>query len=635
MRKITLQEKLRYAFDNTLSRGTIALIGWLGIVSAAMITVISLFVALTHIAPINDDGSNIPFIELLWKSLMRTLDPGTMGGDTGGWPFLMAMLSVTLGGIFIVSTLIGVLNSGIEAKIDELRKGRSFVVEKNHTVILGWSEQVFSIISEVAEANANKKRGCIVIMAEKDKVEMEDEIRAKVPSTKTTHVVCRTGSPMDLTDIDMVNLDDAKAIIVLSPQSDDPDPHIIKTILAITNNQERKSEPYHIVAEIRNPKNMTVAKMVGKHEVTLVLVGDLVSRIMVQTCRQSGLSIVYTELLDFGGDEIYFHEEASLTGQTFGDSLFAFEDSAIMGLFTHDNRILLNPPMDTVIATGDRVIAISEDDDTIKLSGLKDYQLAPATIAQTTPLPKQPEKTLILGWNQRGATIVTEMDKYVSPGSAIWVAAHLGNAEADIKEKCSDLKNLKLYFDNADTTDRTFLDSLDIAQFDHVITLSYGDNMGVQEADSLTLVTLLHLRDISDIKGIRFSIVSEMLDARNRELAEVTRADDFIVSDKLIALMLSQLSENKYLNEVFTDLFDPDGSEIYLKPATDYITPGIEVNFYTVLEAAKRKNEVAIGYKINALKNDSTKAFGVAVNPKKSKTIAFSAEDKVIVLAED
>ncbi len=69
-------------------------------------------------------------------------------------------------------------------------------------------------------------------------------------------------------------------------------------------------------------------------------------------------------------------------------------------------------------------------------------------------------------------------------------------------------------------------------------------------------------------------MVSEMIDIRNRNLADVTRADDFIVSDKLISLMLAQISENKQLNAVFTDIFDPEGSEIYLKPANAYIETG-------------------------------------------------------------
>jgi hypothetical protein len=44
-------------------------------------------------------------------------------------------LIATLGGIFIVSTLIGVLSNAIDDKLEELRKGRSFVIEKNHTLI--------------------------------------------------------------------------------------------------------------------------------------------------------------------------------------------------------------------------------------------------------------------------------------------------------------------------------------------------------------------------------------------------------------------------------------------------------------------------------------------------------------------
>lgn len=89
-----------------------------------------------------------------------------------------------------------------------------------------------------------------------------------------------------------------------------------------------------------------------------------------------------------------------------------------------------------------------------------------------------------------------------------------------------------------------------------------------------------------------------MLDLRNRELAEVTKADDFIVSDKLISLMMSQISENKMLMQVFIDLMDSDGSKIYLKPITNYITLNKEVDFYTLLESAARKGEVAIGYRI-------------------------------------
>src|SRR6185369_920303 len=178
-----------------------------------------------HIAP--EGSESMGFGEAAWEALMRTLDSGTMGGDTG-WGFRGVMLAVTLGGIFVVSALIGVLSSGIEGKLDELRKGRSDVLEKDHTIILNWSASVFDIISELTIANQSRRRPRIVIMADKDKVEMEDEIAQKVPNLKNTRVICRSGDPTDLTDLGITSPQTSRSIIVLSPDAADPDSAVIK-----------------------------------------------------------------------------------------------------------------------------------------------------------------------------------------------------------------------------------------------------------------------------------------------------------------------------------------------------------------------------------------------------------------------
>ncbi|HQU35562.1 MAG TPA: NAD-binding protein, partial [Anaerolineales bacterium] len=185
-----------------------------------------------------------------------------------------------------------------------------------------------------------------------------------------------------------------------------------------------------------------------------------------------------------------------------------------------------------------------------------------------------------------------------------------------------------------ETTDRDLLNKLGVEEYDHVIVLAYS-TMEPQEADAKTLVTLLHLRDMAEKDETPFSIVSEMLDLRNRELAEATQVDDFIVSEHLVSLMMSQLSENGELFDVFTDIFDPEGAEIYLKPISDYVTLGTPVNFYTVVEAARRRGETAIGYRQVAQSKDAGKSYGVRTNPKKSEAVVFTSEDKVIVIAEN
>lgn len=632
MRKITFTDRLRYQFDNIMSKGSIALIGWLFIMSAVLILLASLVVVVTGIAPVGEDGTATGFWGMAWVSLMRTMDSGAIAGDTGSWQFLLAMFIITMGGIFIVSILIGVLTSGIESKLEEMRKGRSFVVEEGHTVILGWSPQIFSIISELVIANANRPRACIVILAEKDKVEMDDEIRAKAGPTGRTRIVCRSGTPIDLTDLEIVNPHSARSIIILAPgEANDPDSQVIKTILALTHNPQRRPEPYHIVAEIREAKNMEIVRMVGRDEVQPVLVGDLLSRITVQTCRQSGLSAVYTELLDFSGDEIYFHEEPKLAGKTFGEALLAYEDSSLIGLHLKDGGTRLNPPSDTRLEAGDKLIAISSDDDTIRLSGVVDYKIDLTAIQQATPRDQRPVRTLILGWNERAPIIIKELDNYVPPGSEVTVVADI---DPDGMETEGEGAHQIVSFQSGDITDRQTLNKLAIPSYQHIIVLSYSDTLGPQEADALTLITLLHLRDIADKAGYPFSIVSEMLDVRNRDLAEITKADDFIVSDKLISLMLAQISENKGLAEVFADLFDPEGAELYLRPARDYVQLGQPLNFYTVVEATRQRGQIAIGYRLRAEANNAAKAYGVRVNPPKSQTITFSEGDRIVVLAE-
>ena len=628
MKKVSWVDRIRYAFDNTVSRGPIGLVAWLALITAVLVLGTSIFVTL-----VGPDAADKNLPAILWDILYQTLTPNPVDPLAGSPVFLGAMFFATLGSLFLVSIFIGILTNAIDHRIQELRKGHSTVLESGHTLILGWSSQVFTIISELVIANANQRYSCITILADKDKVEMEDEIRAKVPHTGRTRIVCRSGDPLDPSSLEIVNPHGARSIIVLAPETNDPDTFVIKCLLALTNNPHRKVEPYHIVANIHEAKNMDIARMVGHDEVELVLVSDLISRVTVQSCHQSGLSVVYTELLNFEGDEIYFKEESALAGKTFGEALLAYEDSAVIGLQRKEGRTLLNPPMNTLIATGDQIIAISEDDDTIKLSGLTDLQIDASAIREGVMITPVQERTLILGWNRNAPSIINGLDNYVAAGSHVMVVANTADAEQQIARYCSAMKMQSVAFKQDDTTDRHVLDALAVPTFQHIIVLSYFDSFDMQEADAQTLITLLHLRDIRERSGKDFSIVSEMLDVRNRVLADVTRADDFIVSAQIISLVLSQVSENKHLNAIFTDLFNAEGSEIYLKPAADYVTLGQPLNFYTIVESARRRNQIAIGYRLHRDAYDASKSYGVVVNPNKSDRLTLETGDKVIAIA--
>ncbi len=621
-------QKCKYYFENTISAGPMGIIKWLSIFSIVIVLFLGLIILVFGINSDPESIEGLGFIEGSWKSLMATLDPGTMGGDEG-WSFRMIRFLATLVGIFLISILIGIISSAIDEKIDELKKGKSQVLESNHTLILGWSEKIFSIISEIIEANENQKKPAIVVMSEMDKVEMEDEIRSHISNFKNTKLIVRSGNPLISQEIAIVNPNEARSIIVLSPDKENADTYVIKTVLAFTNGQNRKKENYNIVAEIKDIDNLETAELVGGDEAVFVISGDLISRITAQTCRQSGLSVVYTELLQFEGDEIYFANEKSLVGKTYKDAIFAYETSSIIGIFSANEEAFINPNMETIIKQGDQIIAISEDDDKVVVSKKSEFEINEDIFSKQDDEEPKIDKTLILGWNDGATTIINELEQYAGENSLITVVN-----ETEIEFDDSNLSNLSLTFVKGNTTNKKVLDDIQPEIFDHIIVLS-NPNIDIQESDAKTLICLLHLRNRSEKYNKDFSIVSEMKDLRNRELGVVAKADDFIVGDNIISLMMSQLSENKDLKKVFDILFQAEGSEIYLKPISRYVKTGEKTNFYTILERASELGETAIGYRVDAQKDHAENHFGVYVNPKKSNFITFTNEDFIIVLSED
>jgi len=289
--------------------------------------------------------------------------------------------------------------------------------------------------------------------------------------------------------------------------------------------------------------------------------------------------------------------------------------------------------MDSVLEKGGKLVAITEDDDTLIIN-------APAARINEDSIvffeEEKPsvERTLILSWNNKGPAIVREMSSYVPAGSELLIVSAHENVDQEYK-KMKILSNLKIDVIIADTTDREVLESLNIHEFTQIIVLSNTRRLNIQEADSQTLISLLHLRDLLGIKNSQVRIVSEIMDVRNRELASVTKADDFVVSDKLISQLVSQVGESKELVDVFNDMFDADGSEIYLKPISNYVKTGIEMDFFTVLESAKRQGQIAIGYRIMSNQYEKQSSYGVVLNPMKTKKVTFSPGDKIIVFAED
>jgi voltage-gated potassium channel Kch len=620
-KKSGLGDRLRYMFDNSMSSGTPALIAWL---IGATVVLIVFFSAILTVFQLGKGDYKHNFFEQLFYNLLHALDPGTIGGDAGSWPFLLTLLALTLGGLFIVSALIGVLANGIDSKLADLRRGRSIVLEKEHTVILGWSESIFTIISELTLANESRKDPVIVILADRDKVDMEDELKVKVPERRGTKIICRSGSPMDLDDLRLSSHDTARSVILLAPDSDDPDSEVIKTLLALTHSGE---DGPRIVAEIQDPSNLEAAALVGKGRTTLLDIRETVAKLVVQTSRQSGAAAVYTELFDYSGDEFYFFEDHGLAGSTYAEAQQAFEAASIVGIV--DGTISkLNPPPDTVLTADQTLIVVVEDDSALEGQSQSLTEPALNRLGEQAGDNVHPTAALVIGWNDRAPIVLRELDRYAPPGSTLTVLTAFGDPVVPSFE------NLAVTVVKASTTNRAVLEEHVGAALDQIIVLCYDRDLEAQAADSRTLVSLLHVRDILRKVGSETPVVSEMMDDRNRVLASVADVDDIVVSGEIVSLLVTQLSEDGRLEAVFKELLGAEGSEIYLRPAEWYVQPNDDVSWATVVAGATRRNETAIGLKSALLAEPGLK-FGVVVNPPKSQIYTIGPGDAVVVLAED
>jgi Trk K+ transport system NAD-binding subunit len=624
-RKPGFRARLRYRFDTVMSRGTGIVILWLAGITFGLVFVAALVLTIFGIG-INEDKTP-SLLERFWQSLLRILDPGTFSGDSG-WPLRVTMLLVTLLGVLIGGSLIGLIVAAVDSKVEQLRRGRSVVVERGHTLILGWSPRVFTLISEIVAANANQRRSCIVVLASEEKPDMEEAIRDRVGDTKRTSIVCRTGDPSSPQDLLIANADEARSIVVLAAGEDGiADAEAVKAVLAVMSGESRRAGPT-VVAELNDAETARALHEASQGNVVTVQAAEVIARVTAQACRQSGLSLVWRDLLDFSGEEIYFQAERELDGRTYGDVLLAYDTSSVIGRRAADGTIAVNPPMETVFEPGDSVIAISADDDTVVVKGFVDEDapdvvLSPARSDRT-------DRLLVVGWSHLGPVVLRELDQFAPDGSTVDVlvdADHVDRGElVDL-----DLARLRMTYQSTGGDLDELSSQVRARPYDKVIILGYRSGLSPPEADARSLLTLLILQQsmAANSSGQRPRIVTELLDARDVDLARATGADDFVVSDELSSLMLAQLAERADLEDVFTDLFDVEGSAIALQPAEWYVASE-PVPFRRVVAAARARGETAIGYRIERGPDGLP---SVVLNPPKTDLVQLRGTDQVVVIA--
>ncbi|MFJ6518976.1 potassium transporter TrkA [Streptomyces filamentosus] len=613
-------QRFRYRIDNLMGRGAPALFLLLAALCCLFAVLNGLLLLLFAPDGLRPEGAR----SSVWAGFLRVLSPARLAADRGPAPFLAASVVMAFGGIMLMSTLVPVISAGLQNQIARLHAGRSPVVESGHTVVLGWSSQVHVVVAELVEANRSRGRACIAILADRDRTEMEAEIRERAGPLAGTRIVCRTGNPADPRDVALVRPQQARAVIVLAAEEERPDFGVIKSLLAVARTRPEPDSGPFVVAGVEDEQNLGAARLAGGPRCRVVSTQGFIARLMVQSSLQSGLSSVYTELLDFAGHEIYMSHQPSLAGRRFDDVLRAFRASTVIGLMRRDGRILMNPPGDTLLGAADRIVLISEDDSTIAL--LPEVPALPdVPLPSAAPAVRRARSVLVLGSNRHLADIVGQLGAHLPAGSRVHVVA---DVQPPVDEEHG--TGLDLSVQRADVTRRPVLEGLSPEKYDHVMVLC-PDGHDPRGADAGTLTTLLNLRDLAGEGSPEYTLVTEMADDRNRVLAQAAGPDDLIVSGNLLSLRLSQISENPHLDRIFDELFAPSGCQITLHPAADYVPVHRPVSFGTVIEAVRCRGHLAIGHRL-AHRTGEPPRHGVELNPDRTVLLSYAPEDRIVLL---
>jgi len=621
--------KLRYRIDEFIGGGAGKQLLFLALLTAGLIVSFTgIAIVLHFVVPVGPDPGDAGFLsyvyETLWYYFGRVIDAGTFVGDEGVVNRSVSTV-ISILGVIVAGLLISALAGNFQERLDSIRRGGAPVMENGHFLVLGWSEKIFSVLDQLSEAYASEGRIVVVVMAERDKVEMEEALYDKVSYADRMKIVVRSGSSVVLQDLEKVSFAQSRAVVVIVDDNDVEDPdkadaRVMKTLMALYNHPDARGiqDKLRVTAEVMQSHNQELAIIASNNRARVVKTNEMISKIILQTARIPGLSLVYDELLRFEGNEIHFKPVPHAVGRPFLHVLLDFPDACVVGIAKADGSSHeLNPAADRIIGQ-DEVLLLLAEDANMKVQPYAG-PLHPSQIPKLDSSAQKPvEHMLILGWNPKIYPIMKEFDDYVAQGSTLTLVNSLPTHERQelIKENVGELGTIQLRHLEGEFSTRALMEELQPQNYPNVMVL--GDAVSAksaEEADTRAIIALLLLRDMRRRSSLAPNqrVCSEILDPKNRELAATTQINDIVISNQMVSMVLAQITYEPRVQAVLEDLLRSEGSEIYVKPLELYCPPGQPVTFEYLILAAKARNELALG--VQVYESSREQRYGPTLNP--------------------
>jgi hypothetical protein len=553
-------------------------------------------------------------------------------------------LMLTLLNYLVFAGIVGLVGTKLAERIERIRRGTSRVVENDHIVILGWSDKVLPIIGNLI-AGLDLKRTALAVLCPRPMEDVESELRREFGKPKQVRWAIRTGSPSDLSDLGLLSLPTARTIIALQPESDgDGDTRVVKSIVtlahALRKGQTRDTLP-SIIAEIERPAMQAIARAAaGNLNLAIVHPSEYIAKVILQTARQRGLASFYDEVLAYSGSEFHIRRLPALEGRPWSEIAFALERGIPVGCVENGTVRLLPFAHDekATLPQGAAVICLAEDASALDHAPVASAPYrAPQGRAMEAATPVR--SLLLLGYDQKVHRILAETNQYARAlGETFAIRAASPRYAAHPLGDGDDPSHLEYEHLTVDVVARDplvpgVIESLEPDTFDAVLILGeHTPGMMLDDVDTRSIMTLLLLRAAREKAGAAAAaqVVIEIQNHENREVAaSISSEHDVIITNQLVSRMVAQLCREPHLDEVFRDLFNEEGAEVYFKPVQRYAASGDSASFGELMAAALGNGEMALGFDDSSLGTAS-----LVLNPPKDARVPLRDDVRLCVLSE-
>ena len=322
-------------WEKALLRGFFAPVAFL---TAGALLVVLLGAIALSVFQIDINSGTDGFWHLVWEVLLRAMSPDQLT-DQDTWSGRLALLVITLFGLLIVSTLISISNVAVAQRLEGLRNGKKPVHCEDHVALINWNDFGFRVLREIAEVNGSiEKPRHVVILCDEDPLELRNSIRTNFSThLDRSHpaawwlrhpdswISIRRGLGHHTNDLHRLSAVEKASGVIVFQKEDSDDSQALRCVLAINAvlrlhlGDEFESMPALPVVTFNPNSNLVhtldrrlemIAQSLhrGNHRQInyIPLSPDAIrAGIETQVARHRGLSAVYQDLLDFGGEELY------------------------------------------------------------------------------------------------------------------------------------------------------------------------------------------------------------------------------------------------------------------------------------------------------------------------------------------